>query len=69
VPRLRKINLAKVQASLNKTCPKCGFTITPNQVKRVDFDRIECPKCGEKIQADGSGMRNGLASALQEKLT
>jgi ribosomal protein S27AE len=52
VPGSRKIDLAKVHAWLNKTCPKCGFTITPNQVKRVDFERIECPKCGEKFRPD-----------------
>jgi hypothetical protein len=22
-----------------------GFTITPDLIKRVDFERIECPKC------------------------
>jgi hypothetical protein len=38
-----------VLASLNTTCPKCGFAITPDQVKRVDFERMECPKCGEKF--------------------
>ena len=37
-------------ASLDKTCPKCGFTITPDLVKRVDFERIECPECGETFQ-------------------
>jgi hypothetical protein len=37
MPRSRKINLEKVLASLNTTCPKCGFTITPNQVKRGGF--------------------------------
>jgi ribosomal protein S27AE len=50
MPRSRKINREKMLASLNKTCPKCGFTITPDLVKRVDFERIECPKCGEKFQ-------------------
>jgi len=50
MPRSRKIDLAKVRASLNTTCPKCGFTITPDLVKRLDFDRMECPKCGEKFQ-------------------
>jgi predicted RNA-binding Zn-ribbon protein involved in translation (DUF1610 family) len=49
--RSRKIDLEKVQTSLDKTCPKCGFTITPDQAKRVDFERIECPKCGEKFRA------------------
>jgi hypothetical protein len=47
--RSRKIDLEKVQAPPDKTCPKCGFTITPDLVKRVDFERIECPKCGEKF--------------------
>jgi hypothetical protein len=26
-----------------------GFTITPDLVNRVDFERVECPKCGEKL--------------------
>jgi ribosomal protein S27AE len=50
MPRSRKINLKKVLASLNTMCPKCGFTIAPDQVKRVDFERMECPKCGEKFK-------------------
>jgi ribosomal protein S27AE len=49
MPRSRKINLEKVLASLHTT-PKCGFAITPDQVKRVDFERMECPKCGERFQ-------------------
>jgi ribosomal protein S27AE len=47
--RSRKINREKVLASLDKTCPKCGFTITPDLVKRVDFERIECPECGRSF--------------------
>jgi ribosomal protein S27AE len=50
MPRSRKINLEKVLASLNTTCPKCGFAITPDQIKRVDFERMECPKCGERFR-------------------
>jgi ribosomal protein S27AE len=49
MPRSRKINLEQVRASLDKTCPKCGFTITPDLVKRVDFERMECPNCGERL--------------------
>jgi hypothetical protein len=30
MPRSRKINREIVMASLDKTCPKCGFTITPD---------------------------------------
>jgi len=50
VPRSRKINLEWVLASLNTTCLKCGFTITPDLVKRLDFEWMECPKCGERFQ-------------------
>jgi ribosomal protein S27AE len=50
MPRSGKISLEKVRASLNTTCPKCGLPITPDQVKRVDFERMECPKCGEKFR-------------------
>jgi hypothetical protein len=28
----------------------CGFTITPDQIKRVDFERIECPQFGERLR-------------------
>jgi hypothetical protein len=45
----RKVNLAKVQASLDVVCPKCAGLITPAQIRRIDFDRIECPVCGERF--------------------
>ena len=51
--RSRKLNLEKVRASLDNTCPKCGFTITPDLVKRVDSDTLECPKCGERFATSG----------------
>jgi hypothetical protein len=50
MPRSRKIDLAKVLASLDTKCPKSGFTITPDLAKRVDFERMECPKCGAKFR-------------------
>jgi hypothetical protein len=42
----RKVNLEKVQASLDAVSPKCGKAISPAEVRRVDFERIECPACG-----------------------
>ena len=45
----RKINLAKVQASLDAVCPKCGKKITPAERRHVDFEHIECPACGERF--------------------
>jgi predicted RNA-binding Zn-ribbon protein involved in translation (DUF1610 family) len=45
----RKLDLEKIRASLDKTCPKCGAIITPDLVKRLDADTLECPKCGERF--------------------
>ena len=36
MPGSRKINVQKVPASLDKKGPKWGFTITLEQVKRLD---------------------------------
>jgi predicted RNA-binding Zn-ribbon protein involved in translation (DUF1610 family) len=47
--RSRKINLEKVQASLDTICPKCGKSISPAEVQRVDFERMKCPACGERF--------------------
>ena len=44
-----KINLEKVQASLGVICPKCEKKISPAEVRRVDFERIECPACAERF--------------------
>jgi ribosomal protein L37AE/L43A len=49
----RKINLAKVQASLDAVCPKCEKKISPAEMKRIDFERMKCPACGERF-APGS---------------
>jgi hypothetical protein len=49
MPSSRKINLEKVRASLDVVCPKCGRAIPPAEVRRVDFERIECPACGKKF--------------------
>jgi predicted RNA-binding Zn-ribbon protein involved in translation (DUF1610 family) len=49
MPSSRKINLDEVQASLDKVCPKCGRVIPPAEVRRIDFEHIECPVCGERF--------------------
>jgi predicted RNA-binding Zn-ribbon protein involved in translation (DUF1610 family) len=45
--RSKKIDLEKVLACVAAICPKCGHTITPAEVTRIDFDRMKCPACGE----------------------
>ncbi len=47
----KKIDLKTVLASLNATCPKCGCSITPAEIVRIDFERQKCPKCGETFDA------------------
>ena len=49
MPSRKKLNLEKVRASLDAVCPKCGGLIPPAEVRRVDFERIECPVCGERF--------------------
>ena len=48
-PRKQKLNLAKVLASLDTTCPACGYAIPPEEMRRLNFDTVQCPKCEEKF--------------------
>jgi len=45
----QKINREKVMAALNTLCPKCGYSIPPEELRRIDFSRVECPSCGERF--------------------
>jgi hypothetical protein len=47
MPRKQKIDMVAVLACQNTICPKCGKTITPAEVLRLDFERVRCPACGE----------------------
>ena len=35
--------------SIDAVCPKCGKAISPAEVQRIDFERIECSACGERF--------------------
>jgi hypothetical protein len=59
MPRSRKLNLDKVRASLDAVCPKCGGLISPAEVRRIDFERIESPVCGEQFAPSASKVRAG----------
>jgi ribosomal protein S27AE len=50
MPKKQKINLAKVLDSLNTACPKCGYSIPPNERTHVDTEHIRCPMCGERFK-------------------
>jgi hypothetical protein len=49
MPRKQKLDRERVMASLNTLCPKCGMSITPDRVRRIDFDHVECPACREQF--------------------
>jgi ribosomal protein S27AE len=52
-----KINRAKVLAALNTICPKCGYSISPAQIVRIDFERMRCPECGAVFVAKAEPAR------------
>ena len=52
-----KIDRAKVLAALNTVCPSCGYSITPIEVVRIDFERQCCPKCGLLFDAKSGVVR------------
>jgi hypothetical protein len=56
VPRKQKINLEKVMGH-NTLCLKSGCSITPERIRRVDLQTVECPECGVLTpeKRDGSG--------------
>jgi predicted RNA-binding Zn-ribbon protein involved in translation (DUF1610 family) len=45
----KRVDIKKVRASLDTTCPKCGKIITPAEMQRIDFERMKCPACGERF--------------------
>jgi ribosomal protein S27AE len=49
MPLKQKINLEKVKAALNTLCPKCGYSIAPDRIRRIDFEQLECPECGQRF--------------------
>lgn len=49
MPTRKRIDLDRVMAALDIRCPKCACTITPDRIRRLDFEQIECPECGEKF--------------------
>ena len=47
-------DLEKVRVSLyNTVCPKCGCSITPDKIRRIDLQRIRCPECGGRFVPTG----------------
>jgi hypothetical protein len=40
-------------AALNTHCAKFGCSIAPAELRRIGFERVECPKCGERFIPKG----------------
>ena len=64
MPSKQKINRAKVMASLDTICTKCGHPIPPGDLRRIDTFLIECPQCGDA--ESGSMLRNGNQASKEE---
>jgi DNA-directed RNA polymerase subunit RPC12/RpoP len=59
MPTRRKLNLEKIEKSMNVACPHCAVRIEPKDYKRVDWEHLECPSCGAKFipaaKSEGAG--------------
>ena len=42
---VRRIDRAKVLASLSIRCTNCGYSVPPSEMQRVDSEHLKCPKC------------------------
>jgi uncharacterized protein (UPF0212 family) len=47
----KKIDLKKVLGSQTTACPECGYSMSPAEIVRIDFERMKCPKCGKIFDA------------------
>ena len=47
-------------------CPECGYKVSPNEMMRLDFERMRCPSCCKDvvIQNKSSG---GTAAPMEHK--
>jgi predicted RNA-binding Zn-ribbon protein involved in translation (DUF1610 family) len=45
--------LAWRHACLGMVCTKCGHHIPPAEIRRIDFETVRCPACGEKFVPRG----------------
>ena len=52
-----------VLAALNTICPSCGFSISPAEAVRIDFERMLCPKCGHAFEVGNSRKPQEIAQA------
>jgi hypothetical protein len=64
MPQKQKINRAKVEASLNTLCPKCGRAIAPAELRRVDFERVVMPGVPGAIHSRVQGWFAPITKAL-----
>jgi hypothetical protein len=51
MPSRKKIDLKKIIDSLHTICPKCARVIEPHEIRRVNFEEMICPECGERFDA------------------
>src|SRR5262249_55054642 len=69
MPRRGKLDLAKIHASLNATCSHSGASITPEEQKRVDWEHLQCPKCGELfVPGSPEGMKKKKAHESRRRI-
>ena len=47
--RRSKTDIAKIRAAMDVKCPECGYSISPAEMVRLDFERMRCPMCRKEF--------------------
>ena len=55
---------------LTTSCPECGYKIPPNEMMRLDTERMRCPNCKRDVMVPTkSGKRAGTDSPKGKALS
>lgn len=55
MPPRRKLDLEKIRAALNVRCPHCSVDLAPSERVRLDFEHLQCTKCGQTFTSAPQG--------------
>jgi DNA-directed RNA polymerase subunit RPC12/RpoP len=52
---------------LTTECPECHYKVLPNEVMRLDSERMRCPSCGKDVLLPKTSALSGTGVPLEQK--